>query len=405
MKLGYSIVQLEYERIYNILKDTAFMDKGEYSVLVDENGTIICHTNNSGFIGSKIEYKIQRKLDEGNEGSFFDTVNGEDYLMLYVKDKDSEWSIVQVIPYRNILEKSREIRNFTIMVMLLFLTLALILAVIFSNNITYPIIKLKNVMDKFGAGDLMLRTSTDRNDEIGKLQQSFNLMADDIKNLLQKIENENKQRRILELNILEYQINPHFLYNTLDSINWMAQKSGQKDISEMVTALARFFRIGLSKGKEFIKIRDELEHANSYLIISKIRFKECFEFKFDVSEEILEYKTVKLILQPVIENAIKHGIDKDGKDGLIEIKGKLDEGTVILSVTDNGKGIDEEHLKVLRKLLINTSRMDDYGGGIGLINVNQRIKLNFGSEYGLGIESKLGYGTTVYIRIPPANNL
>jgi two-component system sensor histidine kinase YesM len=260
-------------------------------------------------------------------------------------------------------------------------------------------------MDKFGAGDLMLRTSTDRNDEIGKLQQSFNLMADDIKNLLQKIENENKQRRILELNILEYQINPHFLYNTLDSINWMAQKSGQKDISEMVTALARFFRIGLSKGKEFIKIRDELEHANSYLIISKIRFKECFEFKFDVSEEILEYKTVKLILQPVIENAIKHGIDKDGKDGLIEIKGKLDEGTVILSVTDNGKGIDEEHLKVLRKLLINTSRMDDYGGGIGLINVNQRIKLNFGSEYGLGIESKLGYGTTVYIRIPPANNL
>lgn len=399
-KLGYSIVQLEYNRVYEILRGTALEDKGEYSVLLDQNGTIMSHTEKREKIGTRIESETYQKMNTGMEGSFFDKVNGEDYLMLYVKDNDSGWAIVQGIPYRNILEKSKEIRNFTIGVMLLFLTLALIMSVIFSKNITYPIIKLKNVMDKFGAGDLTLRTEIDRNDEIGKLQQSFNLMADDIRNLLNKIEDENKRRRILELNLLEYQINPHFLYNTLDSINWMAQKSGQNDISEMVTALARFFRVGLSKGKEFIKIQEELQHAESYLIINKIRFKDWFEYKFDVSREILQYKTIKLILQPIIENAIKHGMDKYQKNGLIEIKGSFVGDKVILTVSDNGRGIEENDLSTLQKLLENTSSVEDYGGGIGLINVNQRIKLNFGVEYGLTIDSKVGKGTTVSIKIP-----
>lgn len=399
-KLGYSIVQLDYNRVYEILRGTALEDKGEYSVLLDQNGTIMCHTEKRDKIGTKIENEIYQKMNAGMEGSFFEKVNGEDYLMLYARDNDSGWAIVQGIPYRNILEKSKEIRNFTIGIMLLFLTLALIMSVIFSRNITYPIIKLKNVMDKFGAGDLTLRTEIDRNDEIGKLQQSFNIMADDIRNLLNKIEDENKRRRILELNLLEYQINPHFLYNTLDSINWMAQKSGQNDISEMVTALARFFRVGLSKGKEFIKIQDELQHAESYLIINKIRFKDWFEYKFSINREILQYKTIKLILQPIIENAIKHGMDKNKKNGLIEIKGSLEKDKVILTVSDNGKGIEENDLSTLQKLLESTSSVEDYGGGIGLINVNQRIKLNFGAEYGLTIDSRVGYGTTVSIRIP-----
>jgi two-component system sensor histidine kinase YesM len=238
-------------------------------------------------------------------------------------------------------------------------------------------------------------------DEIGHLQASFNKMAEDINNLLDKNAEENKQLRLMELNMIEYQINPHFLYNSLDSINWMAHKAGNEDIEEMVTALARFFRVGLSKGKEFYKIGDELEHVRQYLLINKIRFKDCFDFSVEAGPEVLEYSTIKIILQPIVENAIKYGIDKSGTNGFIRVNVKLEENSVLFEVSDNGAGIPGERLNAIQKVLTkHTQIVDSSLNGFGLLNVNQRIWMQFGEGYGIIIDSVVGIGTIVHIRIP-----
>lgn len=398
-EIGVSFIQYVYDRLKKVLENTASGD-GEYCMLTDETGIIMCHTKNDKLIGSRVDDSTWNAVKTGSEGPFYSMVNGNKYLMLYVKSTTSGWSIIQSVPYKNILEESVKIRNFTFALMFLCLFIAIVLSVFFSKNITDPIIRLKKVMDRVASGNLKLRSSTDRNDEIGQLQSSFNFMTEEIRNLLQKNEEEHKQRRMLELSVLEYQINPHFLYNTLDSINWMAQKSGQKEIGEMVTALARFFRIGLSKGKEFIKVKDELEHAYNYLLISKMRYKDCFSFVFDVTEEASECRTIKLILQPVLENSIKHGLNKNSTSGKIEVGGRIEGEYVLLTVKDNGRGIKCEKLDELKKMLNENPDLEYSENGIGLLNVNQRIKLNFGFEYGLEIDSDEGYGTRVTIRIP-----
>ena len=398
-EIGISIVQLNYYRLYNTLSRMATGDN-EYSILVASNGTIISHTSETSQIGSKLNADIMGKTHDGNEGYFFIDNNKGKELVLYNKYQNLEWFIIQVIPYVNITERSKEIRNFTVIIMLIGLSISMIISVAISKNITNPIISLKDVMDQFGKGKLMVRANINRNDEIGKLEESFNQMAEEIKSLMNRIEDEHKRSRKLELNIIEYQINPHFLYNTLDSINWMAQKSGQKDIGEMVTTLAKFFRIGLSKGQDFIKLKDELEHARSYLIICKIRYRDCFSYEINIDEKILNYKTIKIVLQPLIENAIKHGIYKDSTEGIIQINGRMDQDFIILEVKDNGKGIEYNQLKWLQSGF-ETGRDDNtIDIGFGLFNVNERIKLNFGAQYGVEIYSRINEGTTVTIKMP-----
>ncbi len=442
--IGYYIIQLKYERFENVLKRIS-TGLGEFSLLLDGSGMIMSHSLKAENIGKILDKDILDNI-EGKEGyftthikeetdsadvggniprnSFFDG-NAENldamqrslryrdkeervfeksrkYLVMFVRDSESGWSIVQYTPYENIMIKSKDIRNFTLILLLACIAIASMFSLILTKNITNPIISLKKAMESFGEGNFRLRVEEDREDEIGRLQHSFNVMANEIRTLLDRIEEAHLQQRKLELNMLEYHINPHFLYNTLDSINWMAQKSGNTDISEIVTALARFFRIGLSHGKEVVKISEEIDHAYYYLTISKIRYKDCLNFEIDVDDSILEYKTLKIILQPIVENAIKYGIYKNRKDQLIQIKGHWgqNEDEIILEVIDNGKGMSREKLYAVKQAIYDQTENGFYSGGIGLKNVNQRIRLYYGESYGLNIESEPGKGTRVIIRIP-----
>jgi two-component system, sensor histidine kinase YesM len=275
-------------------------------------------------------------------------------------------------------------------------------------------------VEQFGKGNLKARASTNRMDEVGHLQVSFNKMADDISNLLEKIEYENKQRRLMELNILEYQVNPHFLYNTLDSINWMAQKAGKEDIGELAGALARFFRVGLSKGNEFYEVKDELEHVQQYLLINKIRYKDCFQYQITSDPDVLENHTIKIILQPIVENAIKYGINKRSAGGYISVSAKKDNDSILFEISDNGEGIQNDRLQAIQSALgkhtvidgepVDSRNSRSTGSGFGLFNVNQRIWLHFGDGFGITIDSvaqnsgkennSTGSGTVVRIRIP-----
>jgi two-component system sensor histidine kinase YesM len=214
---------------------------------------------------------------------------------------------------------------------------------------------------------------------------------------MQKIVWEQTERRKSELEVLQSQINPHFLYNTLDSITWMIEGERNDDAVFMISQLARLFRISLSKGHTIISIRDELQHAQSYMNIQKVRYKNKFQITFDVDSDILDCCIVKLILQPILENAINYGVREMDDCGEIIVQGRKEEDEILFTIADNGMGIPEEEIEFL---LTDTQRVHKKGSGVGLVNVNNRIKILFGEKYGLHIESELDEGTTVSIRIP-----
>jgi two-component system sensor histidine kinase YesM len=251
-------------------------------------------------------------------------------------------------------------------------------------------------MKQAEGGDLDVKFHSHYKDEIGELGRSFNSMLERLKNLMKQNYDKQKKLRTQELKVLQMQINPHFLYNTIDTINWMAQSIDADRISEISIELANYYRQSLSKGAEIIKIKDEISQINSYLIIQKTRYEGHINFKMDIDENILELYIPKLTLQPILENAIYHGLREKEGGGIIEIKGFIKENQVIFIIRDSGKGMEEETLNKLIKC------MNEGGSsqGYGLSNVNERLKLYFGGEYGLNIESVKDSYTTVTVNIP-----
>ena len=216
---------------------------------------------------------------------------------------------------------------------------------------------------------------------------------------MKEIVEQQNERRKSELDALQSQINPHFLYNTLESITWMIEGNKNEDAVFMISELAKLFRISLSKGKTIISIEDEIQHCRSYLNIQKYRYKDRFEIQYDVDSEIYNYCTVKLILQPILENAIYYGVgdmDEDD-DAKILIKGRIKEKDIYIAIEDNGMGMREEDV---RNILTDNQKVPKHGSGVGLINVHSRIQLMFGTAYGLTVESEADVGTTVTVHLP-----
>lgn len=398
--LGQLILQIPIDSLGDIFGKSK-LNNGEYYAIVDSDGYFIYHMGDMNRIGEKADADLLPILSES--GSGYQTVerSGENNLVSYSLYPGKGWNIIHVLPMNVISENAGKVRNYIFVIMLSSLLVLLPLLVLLSRNLSRPIKRLKSSVEQFGKGDLAVREKTDRKDEIGHLQLSFNKMAEDISNLLSKITAESKQIRLLELNILEYQINPHFLYNSLDSINWMAKVSGNKDIEDLVCALAKFLRLGLSKGKELYRVNDELEHVRQYLLINEIRFKDCFKFEIQAEPDVLQCLTIKIILQPVVENAIKYGINKKSTHGYIKISVKREGSSVLFEVSDNGAGIPDAKLQAIRSLLADHTETDsDSENGFGLYNVNQRIWLHFGDGYGITIDSEVMAGTTVRLKIP-----
>ncbi|PRX71214.1 histidine kinase/DNA gyrase B/HSP90-like ATPase [Cohnella sp. SGD-V74] len=289
-----------------------------------------------------------------------------------------------------------EIRTTSILVGVAFLIVALSISVFLSFRLTKPIKRLESLMKKVEKGDFDLRVEVESTDEIGKLSRSFNLMIGKIKDLMGQIVEEQEMKRISELKAMQAQIHPHFLYNTLDSIIWMAEMGKMADVVKMTGALAKLFRSSISKGDELVPIEVELEHIQNYLTIQKIRYKNKFTYDIDVDPDILSCKTLKIVLQPLVENAIYHGLKQQAVIGHISVTGRREEDGIALRVIDDGVGMNEEQLQSLAEKW----RHAEGGKGVGLQNVNHRIRLYFGEIYGLRIESEPEEGTTVTLRLP-----
>ena len=263
--------------------------------------------------------------------------------------------------------------------------------------ITHPVSQLSAVMERFGVGDLSVRAQAEGIGELRALADHFNSMAERIQGLMRQVIANEKEKRHMERKLLQSQITPHFLYNTLDSIIWMIQSGEYEGAGKMVSLLAKFFRVSLSQGKDIIPLRKEIEHAVSYLSIQNIRFKDKFEFTTDIDASLLDYLCPKITIQPIIENAVYHGMEGKYDDGEIELSVHEVDGNICIAVADNGGGMTEEQIDyILHNKVVSSKR----SSGVGVHNVDDRLKLLYGPEYGVTIESVLDEGTTVRMTIP-----
>ena len=280
-------------------------------------------------------------------------------------------------------------------------------AVMIVSGILEPIRQLNSVTEKIAQGDFNARAQVNSDDEVAELAVSFNKMAGNMQSLIDKVKEDERKMRKADLRLLQEQIQPHFLYNTLDTIVWLIESNEPDEAVTMVVTLSDFFREILSKGKEFISIKEEEKHISSYLQIQEMRYRDILEYDIQLDQVIYKYQILKLTLQPVVENALYHGIKYKRAKGCIHIHGEKEGDIIRLTVRDDGVGMDEEELAQLRQQIEKPCQETEKG--FGLANVNERIHMYFGYEYGMKIESEKGKGTTVEIVIPaileaPAEN-
>ncbi len=300
---------------------------------------------------------------------------------------------------QNISREASFTLQITSLVFLVILICSWGLSKILGREITRPIDALCRSTARVAKGDFDVRVSVDSGDELDLLAESFNSMVDEISSLVDDIKMEQKNLRATELRLLQAQINPHFLYNTLDTIIWLAEDNQKDQVTAMVSSLSDFFRTTLSKGKDFITIAEEESHIKSYLEIQQFRYRDILSYEIDIPEEIHSYLILKLTLQPIVENALYHGLKNKRGLGKISVTGIKKKNQIDLIVSDNGIGMDEEKLARLNRI-IRGEEPDDSQHGFGMANVQQRIELNFGMKYGMYIESTYGIGTKVIVTIP-----
>lgn len=288
--------------------------------------------------------------------------------------------------------------RFSLLGMGIVLILVIILSYYIPRSITMPITRISKVTDQVAKGNLSVRAAAESGAEARMLSDSLNAMIDKINELLDQVTTEQVRLRKAEFELLQAQINPHFLYNTLDTIVWLAEAGDQKRVVSMVGNLSDFFRTSLNQGKDIISIREELAHVRSYLEIQQVRYQDILRYKITVPEDLYEYKIPKITIQPLVENALYHGIKNKRGQGTITVTGKRNENGFVLYVRDNGIGMTQERLKEVRAGI---QKLSYTGKEIyGLYNVNERIRLNFGETYGISIESTYGEGTCVSISLP-----
>ena len=389
-----TMVDMNFSTIEQLCSQVSLGKRG-YIYIVDQNGNIIYHPQQQiVYAGLKSE-NIAEALSR-SPGSYFDDFQGERRIMTVKNISPANWIMVGISYVDELIPNKRNLNNFVVFISMFGIAFAIMASMFISARISQPIKRLEKQMKRVENGDFDISIEADGEDEVKQLSRAFNLMVVKIKQLMGQIISEQEAKRKSEFKALQAQINPHFLYNTLDSILWMNENGNYEGVTTMVSALAKFFRVSISRGNEIISVADEVSHASSYLTIQKIRYKDKFDFTIDTQPDVLQRKTLKLILQPILENAIYHGIDQIQEKGEIRITVGMEENRIIYSVSDNGYGIKPE---ILKKILEHKPTAGS-GSGVGLKNVNERIKLCYGNEYGIEIKSVLDVGTTVIIRIP-----
>lgn len=391
---GVLLVDMNYSIISQLCQNISIGEKG-YIYIVDSDNNIIYHPKQQ-----LINTGLKQEIPENYLGSYQESSNDGEKIVTIKTVNLTNWKVIAVAYTADLVASKKDITNFVIWVIILSIMLISLIFAVMSAKISEPIKNLEKYMKKVEEGDFNIYIDAKGEDEVVRLSHAFNIMIYKVRYLMKQIVNEQEATRKSELDALQAQINPHFLYNTLDSIVWMAENGKSEDVITMVTALARLFRISISRGAKFITVEQEIEHAKNYLIIQKIRYKNKFNYSIDIEPDVRKLNTLKLILQPLIENAIYHGIEYMQDEGKIEISASIHENKILFIIRDNGLGIDPEKMPGLLRY----DGKSKGGSGVGVKNVHERIQLTYGKEFGLEIESELEEGTTIKIWIPIDTN-
>lgn len=390
------LIEMAYQGLEEVL-DEVTLGNGGYIYLMDSNGDIIWHP--------KFELIASGRVKENNlvaagydDGSREEVFNGTRQTVVTKTVGYTGWKLVGVIKGTGISLNMLKTRLFIVFVILLIIFIVILINSYISFRVTNPIRELEKSVKELEEGNLDADIYMGGSYEVQHLGKSVQDMKFRIKGLMQDIVSEHEEKRKSEFDSLQAQINPHFLYNTLDIIVWQIENEKQSEAVHTVTALARFFRLSLGKGKNIVTVRDEIDHVKNYLMIQHMRFKNKFDYEFDIAEDVLELPSLKLMLQPLVENAIYHGMEFMDGDGMIMVKAWRKEDELYLSVADNGLGMTEDKVEMI--LTGKSTSGNGRGSGIGVKNVNERIKLYFGEAYGLTIDSEPDEGTTVIIHLP-----
>lgn len=391
IRSGILLMQYYTEPIEGIL-DRYQNQKSAYCYLTDESKDFIYHPFEKRIASGLYKEKTVSTAFKNNR-----SIHNGDWLVERKQIGYTGWNIVVVNSMSNLLVENRHFHYIIWFILLLVGAILILLDIQVFRNFTDPVYQLLATMEDFGKGNYNSRAKEEGIGELKSLSANFNIMADKLQKQMEEIRQNEREKQKMEKKLLQSQINPHFLYNTLDSIIWMIRSEEYEGAGEMVSSLAKFFRISLSQGKDMIPLGKELEHATSYLKIQNIRFKDKFDFKVEADPKLMKYLIPKLSIQPLLENAIYHGMEGMYEDGEIIISVYEEEETIKIDVVDNGLGMTEDKLEYIMHHQVVSSKR---GSGIGVRNVHERIQLIYGKQYGITITSELDEGTTATITIP-----
>lgn len=390
---GVILIDMKLDIIKQIIESLHPSNNG-FIYIIDSKDEIVYSPVNTVVNRIKSEWFQTTKMGMLNK-----TILGKQEILFIDYSSYTKWKTIAVFPMDEAQKVVTMITYSSYGIALLIVIFSIMIALLAARSIANPITRLRLLMKGAEAGNFNVHFHKRYNDEIGQLGESYNTMIDKIAELVNLVQVQEKSKRKAEIEILQAQIKPHFLYNTLSTIQWMAQEHGAQDVVDIVDSLTNMLRIGLSKGNEIISVRMEVKHVESYLMIQKTRYEDKLSYCVEVEEQMMSCQMIKLILQPLVENAIYHGIKEKRGQGKIRILGRLEDAKIHFQVIDNGIGMTPEKLDEINNMLNDdTSRPSELGYGI--FNVNAKIRLNFGNEYGLRFQSVYGEGTIVDVWHP-----
>ena len=399
MQSGVLLVDMSFGGIEQICKEVSLSNGQGYLYLIDGSGEIIYHPRQQ-LIYAGLQEENNLTAAAYSDGTHTENFQSQRRQVTVKTVGYTGWKLVGVVPVETLRDNYSQLLLFAMFVVIFSIFLLVFVNLRLSEWITAPMKKLELAVRELEKGAESVDFDVDGPYEVEHLSRSVQSMVSTMRHLMEDILRQEEEKRRSELDVLQSQINPHFLYNTLDSVVWMTENGRTQEAVAMLTALARFFRISLSKGSSIIPIGDELEHARNYLAIQKMRYKNKFSADISVEQGVERLYTVKLIIQPILENAIYHGMEYADGDGEIHIRAFREGENMVIEVEDNGPGMPEQVVEQLLNPGISVSAARPGGSGIGLRNVHQRIQLTFGPAYGLTIRSEPDRGTVVRICLP-----
>ncbi len=395
--IGLLVVELLPASFSNLLLENQKILSHQYTYIVDKNEQVIC-ADRKGY--PDFYNIIEKKFSEGTRRFQFDW-NGEKYYACGQYNGLTGWKTFSVISVKNLFADSDSLKNHISWLVFGTVSFMLLAILLMYQSITRPLNDLSKAMKTVQDGNFEFQMDNDRKDEIGQLTDSFNYMVNKINLLIREVYQEKLAQKTAEIEALQAQINPHFLYNALDSVNWMLIDRGETDISNIIVSLGKLMQYCIDTDNALVTLEQEYQYIQDYLCVQKNRLEERLQYSLEIEQPLNELLVPKLILQPLVENSIKHAIEPYKKQGFINIRSFMREGKINISVQDNGCGMSPEQLRSLRQSDKRISRQT----GIGVKNVMRRLNLFFGDDSELRIESEQGIGTTMTIVIPAADDI